>query len=296
MKAAGLVAAVAGVAVACRCYPADPSTPPPVDRVCRLCFEPRGGVTAYVMVHNDERADAFPLLVQNLARLAPRVFSTVHVVMVHPRMYTARMARIETVLPVTRVVEERSTTAHSYIARLAAARNTYLSRVGTTDKTPYTLVVDSDMCLPWDVDGIADAVYDLAAQSDWAAVCANGVGAPNTCTDGEYQDLLALQPPHTTSIYRLAPNAPPVVVESAFGGFAIYKSDALRRCRHTAGADHCEHWSLNGCLRNHTYTVVIHPAMVVHWPAHRYCWDKTHAHIDRKLGPSLPDTCRRAWQ
>ena len=59
--------------------------------------------------------------------------------MVHPRMYTVRMARVKTVLPVTRVVEERPSTKSSYITRLAAARNTYLSRVGTTDTTPYTL-------------------------------------------------------------------------------------------------------------------------------------------------------------
>ena len=64
-----MLAMTAVVAVACRGYPADPSTSPPVNRVCRLCLEPRGGVTAYVMVHNDERADAFPLLVQNLAKL-----------------------------------------------------------------------------------------------------------------------------------------------------------------------------------------------------------------------------------
>lgn len=149
--------------------------------------------------------------------------------------------------------------------RLAHCRNAYIRAV--RDDPRYA---DMDYILVSDLDGMNDRLNAAAIQScfdvqeNWGVLTAN--------QDGHYYDIWALRHPdwspddclrlldrleplfgHETArdiaVYsrqvRIKPNAPPIAVQSAFGGLALYTRDALLAGGYEAfdedGLEICEH-------------------------------------------------------
>ena len=72
-----------------------------------------------------------------------------------------------------------------------------------------------------------------------------------------------------TAQKRIPATDPPIPVESAFGGMALYRVSAIGTCRHSAPGDDCEHVAFHQCLRDHDGRLFIHPGVVVVYE--KYC-------------------------
>lgn len=123
----------------------------------------------------------------------------------------------------------------------AFARNKVVDRLWTLDYYfDYVVWVDLDFVLPADLEGIREAL----GRDDWDAVFAYGISPEHG-----YWDWLAFRDHkepfgpelvgHNTWYVKkenlvLAPDAPWYPVYSAFGGFGLYRKEALRGQRYSA--------------------------------------------------------------
>jgi hypothetical protein len=64
-----------------------------------------------------------------------------------------------------------------------------------------------------------------------------------------------------TAQKRIPATDPPIPVESAFGGMALYRVSTIGTCRHSAPGDDCEHVAFHQCLRDHDGRLFIHPGV-----------------------------------
>ena len=169
--------------------------------------------------------------------------------------------------------------------RIAYCRNRYLEELRTNARyasVDYVMVADLDgvnddlrreavdtcwrTTLPWDVVAAnqRDAYYDIWAlrHPDWC---------PVDCHD-QYARLRAIfGRPRALSIAihsrmaRLSPNAAWIEVDSAFGGLAIYRRDALLAGNYSGvagGQSICEHVPLHAQLRAKGFRIFINPALI----------------------------------
>lgn len=167
--------------------------------------------------------------------------------------------------------------------RLAICRNEYLRTIRSLDQSfEYVVVMD--------FDGINSLLSQKSIEScwaikDWSVQTANQAGP--------YFDIWALR--HKTwcpvdwmvdfnnlrdqgmkpskalrkSLYRkmvtIAPNSDPIEVESAFGGFAIYKKEWLKLGTYIGMVDGkpvCEHVSLHKSIRESGGKILINPGLI----------------------------------
>lgn len=169
--------------------------------------------------------------------------------------------------------------------RIAACRNRYLDELRHDPQyaaIDYVMVADLDgvnndlrrepvatcwaSTVPWDVVAAnqSDAYYDIWAlrHADWC---------PVDCHD-QYSRLRRLfDHPRALSIAihsrmaRLNPRGEWIEVDSAFGGLAIYRRDALL-AGHYSGVEQgravCEHVPLHAELRAAGYRIFINPALI----------------------------------
>lgn len=169
--------------------------------------------------------------------------------------------------------------------RIAACRNRYLDELRLDPQyanVDYVMVADLDgvnndlraealatcwaSTQPWDVVAAnqGDAYYDIWAlrHRDWC---------PVDCHD-QYSRLRVLfDKPRALNIaihsrmVRLSPRAEWIEVDSAFGGLAIYRRDALLAGRYsgvTEGHAVCEHVPFHAELRAKGYRIFINPALI----------------------------------
>lgn len=169
--------------------------------------------------------------------------------------------------------------------RIAACRNRYLDELRNDPQfaaADYVMIADLDgvnndlrrealatcwtSTVPWDVVAAnqSDAYYDIWAlrHPDWC---------PVDCHE-QYQRLRTLfDHPRALSIAihsrmaRVSPRASWIEVDSAFGGLAIYRREALLAGRYTGveqGRAVCEHVPLHAELRAKGYRIFINPALI----------------------------------
>ena len=199
--------------------------------------------------------------------------------------------------------------------RIAACRNAYLELLrDDPDRGRTSHVVVADM------DGInslltPEAVLSCWARDDWTACTANPAGP--------YYDIWALRHPQwcpgdcwresefigrysgnidsarLAAVYaRMVPiprDAAWIEVDSAFGGFAIYRSEALLAAHYEGltpdGAEVCEHVALNLQIRANGGRIFINPALVnapgadlrQYWPERALVGDCTDSLLFRAL-------------
>lgn len=166
--------------------------------------------------------------------------------------------------------------------RLAVVRNRYIEQVEKED-VDYVVVADLD-----NINSLLDkdAIRSCDERDDWDVVCAN--------QDGPYYDVWALRAdnwlshdcwvvadalrakgvplkvamelevyPHMRTIPK---DSEWIEVESAFGGFAIYKKEALMVGKYigsyTSGRHMCEHVPMNKAIRQAGYKIFINPRLI----------------------------------
>ena len=179
-------------------------------------------------------------------------------------------------------------------ARLAIIRNIYLSELWRKDE-PFDYLVVADL------DGLNESLIDEpafsqavnAAPPDWSALFAN--------QRGDYYDIWALRHPTWSpddciaQMKRYArkwrwlltkrgamkaaarkyvlprqklidPSSPPIAVDSAFGGFGIYKTDALNGAYYVGlnakGREICEHVSFHKAIKSNGGQLYVLPSLL----------------------------------
>ena len=174
----------------------------------------------------------------------------------------------------------------SRIPGMSEARNRYLEELRANP-----IFQDCDYVVIADFNGLNDkinrtAVASCFSRSDWDICCAN--------QDGPYYDVWALRHPLwspndcwreleflrkfikypekalyaavQSRMIRIPKDAEWIEVDSAFGGFAIYKKYPLLNASYNAfdqlGNIICEHVPLNMQLRNNGARIFINPALV----------------------------------
>lgn len=170
--------------------------------------------------------------------------------------------------------------------RLAHCRNAYISAV--RDDPRYA---DVDYILVSDLDGMNNRLNAAAirscfdVQENWGVLTAN--------QDGHYYDIWALRHPDWSpndclrlldrlepvfgheaardiAVYsrqvRISPNAPPIAVQSAFGGLSLYARDALLAGGYEAfdenGIEICEHVPHHLKIGAAGYGIYINPRLI----------------------------------
>jgi glycosyltransferase involved in cell wall biosynthesis len=163
--------------------------------------------------------------------------------------------------------------------RLANGRNSILDRIRSMPgPVDYVIVLDPDdvnMSGTF-VDSIQHC-FDPSLQP-WDVMAGNQLNS-------YYYDIWALRYPPIIdydiwasgkefNIYsvHIPADKPPFQVDSAFGGIAVYRWNAIERCRYVgeykadnphgypAGTDKCEHVELHECIRANGGSIWIHPA------------------------------------
>ena len=168
--------------------------------------------------------------------------------------------------------------------RIAVCRNRYLDELRSAERyahVDYVMVADldgvNDALLPravaacwqtdaWDVctANQSDAYYDIWAlrHPDWCPVDCHDQYARLRTMFGHPRALaIAIH----SRMARLSPHAQWIEVDSAFGGLAIYRRDALLAGRYRGrqdGRDVCEHVPLHAELRARGMRIFINPALI----------------------------------
>lgn len=174
----------------------------------------------------------------------------------------------------------------SRIPGMALARNTYLEELRVnTEYSDCNYVVVADFNQLNDLID-ANAIDSCFSRDDWDVVCAN--------QDGPYYDIWALRHPlwspndcwqeleflkkHIkfperalfaavqSRMIKIPKNSDWIEVESAFGGLAIYKREAMLGSEYSAFDDSgritCEHVPFNLRMRSQNKKIFINPALI----------------------------------
>eukprot|EP00299_Pterocystis_sp_00344_P000328 c10099_g1_i2.p1 GENE.c10099_g1_i2~~c10099_g1_i2.p1 ORF type:complete len:561 (+),score=117.85 c10099_g1_i2:52-1734(+) len=185
--------------------------------------------------------------------------------------------------------------SNSRFQRLADLRNRYVEKISDPiyAHVSHVIVVDSDLTLGWDLDGIAHSFglleySELGSKSEirdwkyqrelmnsqWDAVCSNSI--VHSENDRYYDSLAYLDLMFKSSNFGEhqeiihTPIDPANVILSCFGGLAIYRKSVLEGCRygllkHVNPA--CEHHGLHKCLYNNGKRLLFNPRQVVNYRA-----------------------------
>jgi len=203
--------------------------------------------------------------------------------------------------------------------RIAVCRNRYLDELSQNPlyaNVDYVMVADLDgvnrhltpqalaSCwqtqAPWDVctANQKDAYYDVWALRH-AAWC------PGDCWQ-QYRELRAMfghERALTIAVHsrmvRIAPSDDWIEVDSAFGGLAIYRRDALLTSRYIGlderGEETCEHVPLHAALRARGLRLFINPALVNAHSTDRSASAKLPARLRRRI-ESWGKGVRKRWR
>jgi len=173
--------------------------------------------------------------------------------------------------------------------RLAFARNTYISELMRFDNVDYEIVCIMDMDGPNESISATDVATQINELRDWSALFANQRVAyydifalrhtkwcPNDCWQevgatswfpfGSIQRQRAIRRLVYSRQYLISPSTPMLEVDSAFGGFGIYRKQAIRGCwyggRDKKGREICEHVVFHQQMRANGRRLFIAPALL----------------------------------
>ena len=174
-----------------------------------------------------------------------------------------------------------ATITHSRTARLAIARNAYLSVLDEDLRKGRK----HDLLVVADLDGLNAGLVEEpefsaavhSAPAGWAGIFANSRGiyydiwalrhpawSPNDCWQQvrkAKRRLFGRKAAKAAAIKEyihkrkiiVDPSSPPIAVESAFGGFGIYRTEAVRGATYVgldlSGCELCEHVAFNQAIR-----------------------------------------------
>jgi hypothetical protein len=171
-------------------------------------------------------------------------------------------------------------------ARIAHCRNVYLEELATNPLyagVSHVIVADLDrVCRDIDAPALASC---WAATEPWDACTANqgdyyydiwALRHPLWCPGDAWQEQKALQPllgktaadelALFSRMVHIDPRRPLIEVDSAFGGLAVYKRQALLAGRYVGldneGGEVCEHVTLHAQLRAQGHRIFINPALI----------------------------------
>lgn len=167
--------------------------------------------------------------------------------------------------------------------RLAFCRNIIVDEVIKNYKTV-------DYIFMADMDGVNNMLTEKniiecwQTSVDWDVICANQLSFyydiyalrqdfwnNNDCviTKNKLESIIGINNAHKVAIeskqIKINPNMPPIKVNSAFGGFAIYKSKVFISGRYNGIYDNneiCEHVKFNEIITNNGYSIYINPALI----------------------------------
>ncbi len=170
--------------------------------------------------------------------------------------------------------------------RIAYCRNSYLQEI-----TNNALYEDVEYVVVADLDGMnvlltQEGVTSCWANDDWDVCTANQQGpyydiwalrhndwSPNNCWD-QYEFLLkhnmARKRARFVAVHSrmvdIDERSEWIEVDSAFGGFAIYRREALLGARYIgvneSGEEICEHLSLHQAIKSNGYRIFINPKLI----------------------------------
>jgi hypothetical protein len=160
---------------------------------------------------------------------------------------------------------------------LADVRNMYIDEVNQSkyDEFNLLIVIDMDMSYGFDIRGI---YHSFATFDTWDAIASNGVSNQK----GEMYDAFAFRnaeflfahydkpktywPEIIPKIQRAyLVNTPLVVVDSAFGGLAIYKRKKLNACKYASIKEDCEHIEFHKCLKQNGGKMFMSPSQLIRY-------------------------------
>ena len=163
--------------------------------------------------------------------------------------------------------------------KMANFRNRILNEVRSSFKNfDYLMVLDWDLTGPVSSDGIANCFY----YSNWDVMAANGIVGNLLNKKGEklnYYDSIAYVPKnkepcnltyiglclYTMKTWKLKFNRgdPPILVNSAFSGCALYKISSILNPQIKYTGEHCEHVTFHASMRNAGYDkIFINPSLI----------------------------------
>jgi len=193
------------------------------------------------------------------------------------------------------------------VGRIAQARNFYMHAVHREPSEKYKFVIVLDLDGP-NTNIVPDDIIGLLQSQtfEWDALFANQHRAfydvyalrhdtwcPTDCW-AEVQAAITFPFRHRKMLkaqsrfvyqrqYHIPPTHPPIAVHSAFGGFAVYKRDALQQCwygsRDNSGHVICEHVVLNQGIDRRGGKLFIMPALLN---------DAPEEHLTRDSGRPFP--------
>jgi hypothetical protein len=231
------------------------------------------------------------------------------------------LARLQSELPGFRSISLGALAARHPLRadRIAVCRNRYLDELSQNPlyaNVDYVLVADLDgvnrhlkaqalescwrTTTPWDVctANQRDAYYDV-----WAL--RHPVWCPIDCWQ-QYRELRPLfghEQALTLAVHsrmvRLEPTAEWIEVDSAFGGLAIYRREALLTSRYRGldekGREICEHVPLHADLRARGVRIFINPALINAHRTDRSASAGLRARLRRRI-ESLGKRVRSRWR
>jgi len=209
--------------------------------------------------------------------------------------------------------------------RIAHCRNVYLERLASE-----AIYRDVRFLVVADLDGVNELLSLSAVQSCF------DIEAWDVCTANQraqYYDLWALRHPEwmqgdcwrqyeflaangvsrskalyaavTSRFLRVPETSPPIEVDSAFGGFAIYRREAIGDARYVGlapdGGEVCEHVAFHSALRSRGARIFINPRLINSGQAEHTRtlnllkvahWVPFKAWVRRAIGPRKPDVVR----
>jgi hypothetical protein len=171
-------------------------------------------------------------------------------------------------------------------ARIAHCRNVYLDELRRNPLyagVSHVIVADLDrVCRDLDAAALASC---WAVAEPWSALTANqgdyyydiwALRHPVWCPGDAWEEQRALLPvlgkraadevALFSRMVHIDPRRAPIEVDSAFGGLAVYKREALLAGRYVgldaAGRESCEHVALHAQLRAQGHRIFINPALI----------------------------------
>jgi hypothetical protein len=214
----------------------------------------------------------------------------------------------------TRIIRSEANPRGATVPLLSAYRNLYLEQVSKEDseRFPFLCILDCDEVnvKPVSLDAIALGVDFLSSDRARAAVFANqrgfyydiwalrhNVWCPGDC----WQELKAwceaglsreaAQSCIGSKQVHIPSNAPPIEVESAFGGLSIYKTAFLRDCKyrdfHENGSVVCEHVEFHQQIRRRGGRLFIFPFLMISTPYSHIFRSRDYAYWSARLKESV---------
>jgi hypothetical protein len=182
-------------------------------------------------------------------------------------------------------------TSQRGVPRIAALRNALLEAMEADEPADYVAMFDGDLEGPISLEGIAHTMAALERDHSLSAVAAFGVNnwlgldVFLPFVGYTYYDPLAFREHHwerTVSdpgirwqLGNVRRGDPLIEVKSAFAGFAIYRSSAIRGLRYELHGQDCEHVGLHRALVERGGRMAVNPAMLLlaGKQGHHESWD-----------------------